>query len=182
MGAVKTRDFAVCPGAPRVQIVLVRRYLAPVLLAFLSAAPLRAGGDGLERFNVVDIKPSTTSFIIASVTMTMPPFTRKGPVYSSVYYARVFPYFFLSEKGRIWITVPDDDIRRVSLGLPVDFVGHALSESGEERKVEGHAVPTGPTAGKIRVRVFVSRRISLNYDTTYELKGGGKPVAAVTPR
>jgi len=170
------------PGGAPVQIALVRRYLAPLVLVFLAAAPLRGGEDGLERFNVVDIKPSTTSLIIASVTMTMPPFTRKRAVYSSTYYARVFPYFFLSEKGRIWITVPDDDIRRASLGQPVDFVGHALSESGEERKVEGHAVPTGPTGGKIRVRVFVSRRISLNYDTTYELKGSRDPVAAVTPR
>jgi hypothetical protein len=161
----------------------VRRYLAPVVLAFLAAAPsLCAAENALDRFNVVDIKPSTTSLIIASVTMSMPPFVRKRVVYSSTYYARVFPYFFLSEKGRIWITVPDEDIRRVSLGQAVDFVGHALSESGEVRKVEGHATPTGPKGGKIRVRVFVSRRISLNYDTTYELKGSRDPGAGVTPK
>jgi hypothetical protein len=153
-----------------------------VFLALLAAAPVRGGDDPLARFNVVDIKASSASLYIASVTMTMPPFVRKSVVYSSTYSARVFPYFFLSEKGRIWIIVPEADVRRASLGQPVDFVGHALNEAGEERKVVGHAIPTGPTGGKIRVRVFVSRRISLTYDTTYELEGTQGPAASVTAR
>jgi hypothetical protein len=136
----------------------------------------------MARYNVVDIKPSVASLYIASVTMTMPPFTRKNTVYSSTYYAKVFPYFFYSERGRIWIIVPDADLRRAAQGQPVDFTGHALSESGEERKVEGHAVPTGPLGGMIRVRVFISRRIYLNYNTTYELKGAANPVSALIPK
>jgi hypothetical protein len=136
----------------------------------------------MARYNVVDIRPSVASLYIASVTMTMPPFVRTKTVYASTYYAKVFPYFFYSERGRIWIIVPDADLRRASLGQPVDFVGHALSDSGEVRKVEGHAIPTGPSGGKIRVRVFVTRRISLNYDTTYELKGAPSAVAAPAPR
>jgi hypothetical protein len=111
--------------------------------------------------------------------MTMPPFVRKNIVYSSTYSAKVFPYFFYNEKGRIWMIVPDELLRQAAAGHPVDFVGHALSDSGEERRVQGRATPTGPTSGKIRVRVFVTRRISLNYDTTYELRGS--PVARPVP-
>lgn len=158
----------------------MRRLLTPLALAVLAAAPLRAD-DSLARFNVVDIKPSTASIYIATVTMTMPPFVRKKVVYSSTYSAKVFPYFLFNEKGRIWIVVPDDLLRRAANGESVDFKGHALSDSGDERRVEGHATPTGPWGGKIRVRVFVTRRISLNYDTTYELKGAAGPPAA-TPR
>lgn len=160
----------------------MRRFIAPVVLAFFAAAPLHAAEDGLSRYNVVDIKPSVASLYIASVTMTMPPFVRKQSVYSSTYFAKVFPYFFYSERGRIWIIVPDADLKRVAQGMPVDFVGHALSDSGEERKVVGHAVPTGPTGGRIRVRVFITRRIALNYDTTYELKGAANPVTALIPK
>jgi hypothetical protein len=160
----------------------VRRFIAPVVLAFFASAPLNAADDALARFNLVDIKPSVASLFIASVTMTMPPFVRKQTVYSSTYFAKVFPYFFYSERGRIWIIVPDDELKRAAQGLPVDFVGRALSDSGEERKVVGHAVPTGPTGGKIRVRVFITRRIALNYDTTYELKGAANPVAALMPK
>lgn len=114
--------------------------------------------------------------------MTYPPFVRKGAVYSSTYSAKVFPYFFYNEKGRIWIVVTDDDLRRVSMGQPVDFKGRAISEYGDDRKVDGRAVPTGPRTGKIRVRVFVTRRIALTYDTTYELIGPGQPPPEVTPR
>jgi hypothetical protein len=141
---------------------------------------MRGADDSLVRFNVVDIKPAVTSLYIASVSMTMPPFVRKNVVYSSTYSAKVFPYFFWSEKGRIWIIVSDADVRRASQGKPVDFVGRALSDSGEERKVVGHAIPTGPSGGRISVRVFVTRRIALNYETTYELKGS--PASAVTPK
>lgn len=161
---------------------MVLRYLTPVFLAVLAAAPLRAADPSLSRYAVVDIKPSVASLYIATVTMTMPPFVRKGAVYSSTYVAKVFPYFFYSEKGRIWIVVTDDDLRRVTRGEPVDFRGHASSDSGDERRVEGHAVPNGPITGKIRVRVFISRRFSLNYDTVYELKGPQAPGIAVTPR
>jgi hypothetical protein len=156
----------------------VRRLLIPVTLALLAAAPLRAD-DSLARFNVVDIKPAVVSIIIATVSMTMPPFVRKGSSYSSTYSAKVFPYFFYNEKGRIWIDVPDELLRRAAKGQPVDFKGHALSDSGDQRRIEGHAVPTGPFSGKIRVRVFVTRRISLDYDTTYVLRG---LPAAATPR
>jgi hypothetical protein len=160
----------------------VRRFIAPVVLVLFAAATLRGADDAMARFNVVDIKASVANLYIASVTMTMPPFVRKKAVYSSTYYAKVFPYFFYSERGRIWIVVPEADLRRAAQGQPVDFVGHALSDSGDERKVEGHAVPTGPTGGRIRVRVFISRRIALNYETTYELKGAPNPVAALIPK
>jgi hypothetical protein len=93
----------------------------------------------------------------------------------------VFPYFY-SESGRIWITVPDDAIRRVASGQSVDFTGRAVNEDGEERRVAGHASPSGRTGGSIQVRVFVTRRISITYDTTYELLGSADPPTAVTPR
>ncbi len=155
----------------------MRRFLAPLLAAAALALPLRGADDPLARFAVVAIKPATTSLIVASVTMTMPPFTRRKVVYSSTYYAKVFPYFFYSERGRIWIAIPDADLLRAARGEAVDFKGQAVSDAGETRRVEGHAVPTGPTTGRIRVRVFVTRRISLNYDTTYELRGAPPPPA-----
>lgn len=159
------------------------RNIAPLLIVlFALAAPLRGAGDPLGRYNVVAIKPSSTSIYIGTVSMIMPPFTRKNIVFSSTYSAKVFPYFFYNETGRIWIVIPDDDLRRVDAGNAVDFVGRAVSKSGDIRKVEGRATPTGPSGGTIRVRVFVTRRIALTYDTTYELAGMPAPLARVTPR
>ena len=38
---------------------------------------------------------------------------------------------------------------------------------GTERPVEGKATPTDARSGKIKVRVFVSKRIELIFNTTY---------------
>ncbi len=158
------------------------RIAALAALAFLAALPARAADELPVRFNQVEIKPTTSSLFVATVTMTMPPFTRRDAVFSSTYSARVFPYFFWSESGRIWIEVPPEKLRRVAQGEAVDFTGHGVSSSGDLRKIEGHATPTGPSAGKIRVRVYVSKRLYLNFDTTYELQGTAGARPAVIPR
>jgi len=151
------------------------RIAAIAALALACAAPATSAGDALARFNVVAIRPTTASIFIGTVTMTMPPFVRRDGVFSSTYTARVFPYFFWSESGRIWIVVPGDKLLRAAKGEPVDFTGRGVSSSGDERRVEGRATPTGPSGGRIRVRVFVTRRIYLNFDTTYELRGPADP-------
>jgi hypothetical protein len=173
--------FPVCPLAPADQIRPVPR-LTPLFALTLAAASSALGsGDDMTRFNRVEIKPATAYIYIATVTMTIPPFSWHHGVYSSTYAARVFPIFY-TERGRIWIDMPDDALRRIASGRAVDFTGHALNDSGDGRKILGHAVPTGATGGTISVRVFVTKRISVTYDTTYELTGVAEPRVAVTPR
>jgi len=160
----------------------VLRTAALAALALAAASPLPAADDLPVRFNRVAIRPTTTSIYVATVTMTIPPFVRQDAVFSSTYSARVFPYFFWSESGRIWIEVPQEKLRRVARGEAVDFTGHGVNSSGDERRIEGHATPTGPSGGRIRVRVYVSRRLYLNFDTTYELQGAAGPGTPVIPR
>jgi hypothetical protein len=160
----------------------VRRYLSLAVLALAAAGTARGGGDPLARFNVVAIKPASTSLFLATVSMSFQPFVLHRTVFSSTYSARVFPYFFWSEKGRIWIVVPADGLSRADHGETIAFTGHARNEAGEERKVEGHATPTGPLGGNIQVRVYVSRRIFLTYDSTYELRGAAPAQGVVIPR
>jgi hypothetical protein len=174
-------SFPVCPPPRPGQIPSVQRLSPALAFALAAAASALGAGDDLARFSEVSIRPATAFIYVATVTMTIPPFVRHNGVYSSTYTARVFPYFY-SERGRIWITVPDDLLRRVADGQAIDFTGRAVNEDGEERKVVGHAVPTGRLLGSIQVRVFVTRRISINYDTTYELLGSGETPTEVTPR
>jgi hypothetical protein len=159
----------------------VKRIYPAIAFALASAASALGAGDDLARFSEVAITPATAFIYVGTVTMTIPPFVRHNGVYSSTYTARVFPYFY-SERGRIWITVPDEALRRVASGQSVEFTGRAVNEDGEGRKVVGHASPSGRTAGSIQVRVFVTRRISITYDTTYELVGPDDPPPPVTPR
>lgn len=144
--------------------LVVGACLLAVRAATLAEAPPPA------RYDRVEIAPTKTSIYIGSVTMTMPPFTRAGGVYSSTYTAKVFPYFFYNEKGRLEIEVSDDELRRVARGETVDFVGRGVSDGGEVRRVEGRATPVDAASGKLKVRVFVTRRIQLVFNTTYRFR------------
>jgi hypothetical protein len=159
----------------------VLRTAAISAIALAASAPAPGADEGLARFDTVGIRPTTTSLVIASVTMTMKPFLRRDAVFSSTYSARVFPYFFWSESGRIWIEVAGDKLRRVARGEAVEFTGRGVNESGDERRIEGRAIPTGPSGGRILVRVYVTKRIHLSFDTTYELLGAAGP-PPVSPR
>jgi hypothetical protein len=70
------------------------------------------------------------------------------------------------------IAASDDDLRRLALGETVQFKGQAESSDGATRHVEGRAVPQDATRGKLKVRVFVSKRIQLIFNTTYHFVGG----------
>ena len=143
------------------------RRLLLFLCTLALAAAVRAEEVPLSRYATVEIDPTKTSIYIGSVTMTMPPFARKGTVYSAPYAAKVFPYFFYNEKGTLSIEVTDEALRKPERGETIDFTGKGLSSDGEARRVEGRAVPANATSGKIKVRVFVSKKIELIFNTTY---------------
>jgi hypothetical protein len=142
-----------------------------VLMAALAAAlhgetPLDA------RYNKAAVEPVKTSIYIGYVKLTAPMFTRIHTGYVSTYDASVFPFFFWSEHGRMTIEASDDDLRRLARGETVQFKGHAENSDGETRQVEGRAVPQDPIRGKLKVCVFVSKRIQLIFNTTYRFVGG----------
>lgn len=143
------------------------RRCAVLCLSLALAASAIAADPDLARYERVDIAPTKTSVYVGTVTMTMPPFVRRGGAYESTYTAKVFPFFFLGEKGRLTVNVSDDDLRRVARGESIDFEGHGVSDGGARRRLTGRATPTDANSGKITVRVFVSSRIQLIFHTTY---------------
>lgn len=128
-------------------------------------------------YNQVEIAPTKTSIYIGTVSMTMPPFSRVDGRFTSRYAAKVFPYFFYNENGTLAVDVSDAQLAALERGEPIDFIGQAVAANGEERRVEGRATPADPTSGKIKVRVFVTKRIQLIFNTTYRFTGPG----AATP-
>ncbi len=152
-------------------------------LAF-ALALARAEDAAPRRYDRVEIAPTKTSIYIGSVAMTMPAFVRTGGgAYESTYAAKVFPFFFQRESGRLSVAFSDEALRRLERGERVEFTGQAVATNGDERRIEGHATPAGAgvaaTTGKIKVRVFVSKRIELIFNTTYAFLDatGAKPPA-----
>ena len=143
------------------------RALLVLAVLFASAAASLAEETDLARFDQVDIAPTKTSIYVGSVTMTMPTFVRTDGVYSAGYHAKVFPYFFYNESGTLFVEISDEQLRQLAAGAPIEFSGHGVSDDGDRRHIEGRAVPADATHGRIKVRVFVSKRIQLIFNTTY---------------
>ena len=144
----------------------------PALLAlactlFGLAGPARSAETPLQVFDQVVVAPTKTSIYVGTVSMMMPAFVRADDRYETTYTARVFPFFMYNESGRLSVTISDEGLRRLERGETVEFSGRAVNAGGEERRVEGKATPADASGGKIKVRVFVSKRIELIFNTTY---------------
>ena len=57
--------------------------------------------------------------------------------------------------------------RDVLAGEAVEFTGCAVRADGTVRRVEGKATPADAAGGKIKVRVFVTQKIELIFNTTF---------------
>lgn len=149
---------------------MLRRLLLACLSLALGGSTARATEDlTLRRYDLVTVEPVSTSIYVGSVSLAVTPFIRQAGVYHSNYVAKVFPYFFWGERGWIAIDMSDADLRRLALGEVVQFKGRGRNDDGEERHIEGRAVPADAHSGKIKVRVFVSKRIQLIFNSTYKI-------------
>lgn len=139
--------------------------LAVTWATVAAAAPAEAPLAAYARVNVA---PAKTSIYVGSVRMTMPVFTRENGVYHSTYEAKLVPYIFLNESGRLQIDMSDAQLRQLERGEAVDFTGRGVRTDGAERRVSGRATPIDKTSGRIKVRVFVSKRVELIFNSTYK--------------
>jgi hypothetical protein len=140
--------------------------LGALLLAFatsvLSAAP----------HDQVVIPPAKTSIYIGNVTLTAGILQRENGAYRTSYQAKVFPYFFYNEDGQLSIDFSDEQLAQLARGERVAFTGTAKNKDGEDRRIEGHVTANSPgaTEGTIKVRIFVTKKIQLIFNSTYRFK------------
>ena len=111
-----------------------------------------------------------TSVPLGSVSMDIKPCVYSKGCYKASFYAKVSPLFFLSEPGVIEINFSEEQLQQLLRGERVDFTGAAIRTNGSRYEVSGVASPDGTEhswEGKLKVRVKVSRRIELIFNTRY---------------
>lgn len=151
-------------------MALRRLTLVCILLALFTSGSMAAERE-LRQFDRAEIAAAKTSIYVGTVSLTMPPFRRVAGVYEADYTAKVFPFFFSNEAGRLRIDVPDAALRQLEAGQPIEFTGTAVRTDGVERRVHGKATPTNAHSGRIKVRVNVTKSTELIFNTTYHFPG-----------
>jgi hypothetical protein len=146
---------------------MLPRILLLLTLGLVAVGGLRAAEPAAAKYSTVTIPTVKTSIYVGSVTLAAPVFVRQGSDYTSTYTAKVFPYFWMGEAGKIAVTISDDDLVRLAKGETVDFRGEGRNDNGELRRVEGKATPADAASGKLKIRIWVSPRIELIFNTTY---------------
>lgn len=141
-----------------------------LLLALGAVASLRADLALLASPRVV-VAPMKTSIYVGSVTLTTTDFLQQDESFQATYEAKVRPWFFWGETGRITVKLPVADLTRLALGQTVEFTGEAANHKNKPRTVTGRAQPGNGNGGKIKVRIMADG-IELIFNGSYQLMAG----------
>ncbi len=149
----------------------MRYFRITVLVALLACCAGRASpADApLPPATRAIVGPMKTSIYVGSVTLTTSEFVRSGDHLNATYEAKVWPWFFWSETGKISIALNDADNASVRRGETKDFTGEAFNQKNKPRKVTGRAQPADGSSGKIKVRISVDD-VELIFNGTYKLE------------
>jgi hypothetical protein len=164
-----TFGLARCPSL-RMFALMLRRLLVLFLLlgvGRLAAADAPAApAPALTGWDRITVAPMKTSIYVGTVALTTSVFERKGSTLSATYEAKVFPWFFWDETGRITITLSDANLASMAKGETTEFAGEASNHKGKPRTVSGRAQPADAVSGKIKVRIGADG-YELIFNSTY---------------
>ncbi len=154
--------------------MLMPRSILCLLLLLGAVATLPAQTTPvLTSWDRIVLPPMKTSIYVGSVTLTTEALVRSGSTLSSTYEAKVRPWFFWGETGKITITLSDAALASMSRGERAEFTGEATNHKKKPRTVTGYAQPTDASAGKIKVRIMADG-IELIFNGTYKFESSGK--------
>lgn len=154
--------------------MVTRLILCLLLLSGAVSGIARADtAQSVGEWDTVIVPPIKTSIYVGSVTLTTSPFQRAGDQFEATYEAKVWPWFFWNETGRITIRLPHGDLERLARSERVEFTGEATNHKGKPRHVTGRADRTDAATGKIKVRIGVDDT-ELIFNGTYRFPNAVK--------
>lgn len=139
-----------------------------IFLSLLGTSGVFAQSSPTHEWNRVTVEPMKTSIYVGSVKLLTTPFVRDGDHYRATYQAKVFPWAFWNENGKILITLSDADRAKLQRGERCEFTGEAFNQKNKPRKITGYADPAQSNTGKIKVRIGVDD-IELVFNGPYTL-------------
>jgi len=138
------------------------------LLGLLWLSPLFAAPLAQPEWTRVEVGSMKTSIYVGSVTLQTSAFKSEDDQFTATYSAKVFPWIFWNETGRITIKITHEDFLKLKRGERCEFTGEAMNHKNKPRHVTGYADPAGDATGKIKVRIGVDDT-ELIFNGTYNL-------------
>ncbi|MGI8966721.1 MAG: hypothetical protein ACR2H1_11630 [Limisphaerales bacterium] len=112
------------------------------------------------------IDPSSAAVPGGKVNLSVGLLNLKGGNFVGDYHIKVVPYFFQNEKGKLTMTAPEESLRKLTNQIAVDFVGQAVSSSGQINRIDGKITPTNQEHGAVMLW-FMSGKRKMIFQTTY---------------
>ncbi len=144
-----------------------------LFLLLAAVVSLPAQPAVLTGWDSVTVPPMKTSIYVGSVTLTTEPFARTGSTLASTYAAKVWPWFFWGETGKITLTLTDANLASMARSETSEFTGEAANHKHKPRTVTGRIQPADATSGKIKVRI-IADGIELIFNGTYRFNNAVK--------
>jgi hypothetical protein len=141
------------------------------LAAFAGFARLHAEtAPAATHWERISVAPMKTSIYFGSVTLKTTVFVRHGSTLTTTYDAKVFPWFFWSESGRMVISLTDAELAHLAKGETAQFTGEGTNNRHKPRVVTGRAEPTDANSGKFKIRLKADG-YELIFNGTYRFDG-----------
>jgi hypothetical protein len=154
--------------------MMPRLTLCALLLLAAGAGARAVTASPAGEWDAVSVPAMKTSIYVGSVTLATSMFQRNGDIFTADYEAKVWPWFFWSETGRITITMPAAALEKLARGERTEFTGEAFNHRHRPRHVTGYAERADAATGRIKVRIGVDDTV-LVFNGTYRFEH------AVTP-
>jgi hypothetical protein len=139
-----------------------------LLLAAALPLPSSRAAQAPDPYAVIHVAPAKTSIYIGRLLVTPSPFVRTASGYTSNLSLELFPYFY-HDDAKVYIDVPEAKVMRLQGGNAIEFKGRVVRRNGQSRKLTGRAVPTGNSAGKLSILVYLTSKVTVAFNTTYTL-------------
>jgi hypothetical protein len=137
------------------------------LASAFAAEPVVSAAAPPTNWDHVKVEPMKTSIYIGTVNLTTGVFERQGSSLTTTYEAKVFPWFFWGETGKITIALTDTGLAALARGETAEFAGDAVNQKNKLRKITGRAQPADANSGKMKVRIMADG-IELIFNSTYQ--------------
>ena len=129
------------------------------------------GGNALQvgsGHQVLKVDRCFTKVPGGKATLVVSSLRRTNDVFEGEFNMKVAPYFFLSDKGKLAVVVPNGAIAKAAPGTVVDFTGTATTGAKNVvvHEIHGVAMPVDAEHGALKVWLTVDER-KMVFETKY---------------